>query len=381
MVELPQPGLFFTIAIFLVVLGVLVFIHEWGHYIAGRIFKTRIDTFSIGFGRELFGWTDKAGTRWKLSALPFGGYVKFAGDANGASMPSPEAIAAMTPEERAGTFALKPVWQRAIIVAAGPLVNFLFAIVIFAGFFMTIGQQYTPARVSDVLPESPAAVAGFEPGDLILSVDGSRVHTFEEVRDRIRLFAGNGSLQVVVDRNGVKRELTVYPQRVEDKDPFGNVYVRGQVGLLGGMPELVRRGPIEAFYYATGATMDLTVMMAKGLGEIIMGDRSVKELGGPVKIAQVSGQHASLGLLTLISFMALISLNLGFVNLLPVPMLDGGHLFLYAIEAVRGRPVSQKVQEWAFLTGFMLVVSLMIFLTWNDLASFGLWDRLSGLLG
>src|SRR5690606_34102415 len=198
----------------LVVRAVPVLTHGWGHYIAGPIFKTRIAPFSIGFGRELFGWTDKAGTRWKLSALPFGGYVKFAGDANGASMPSPEAIAAMTPEERAGTFALKPVWQRALIVAAGPLVNFLFAIVIFAGFVMTIGQQYAPARVSDVLPESPAAVAGFEPGDLILSVDGSRVHTFEEVRDRIRLFAGNGSLQVVVDRNGVKRELTVYPQRV-----------------------------------------------------------------------------------------------------------------------------------------------------------------------
>src|SRR5690606_14831948 len=213
------------------------------------------------------------------------------------------------------------------------------------------------------------------------SVNGSSVKTFEEVRDRIRMHTGNGTLEVLVNRNGVQRELTVRPQRVEDKDPFGNVYVRGQVGLLGGMPELVRRGPIESFYYATEATLDLTVMMARGLGEIITGHRSVEELGGPVKIAQVSGQHASLGLLTLISFMALISLNLGFVNLLPVPMLDGGHLFLYAIEAVRGRPVSQKVQEWAFLTGFMLVVSLMIFLTWNDLASFGLWDRLSGLLG
>jgi len=381
MVELPQPGLFFTIVIFLVVLGILVFIHEWGHYIAGRIFKTRIESFSIGFGREMFGWTDKAGTRWKLSLLPFGGYVKFAGDQNGASLPSPEAIAAMTPEERAGTFALKPVWQRAIIVAAGPLVNFLFAILIFAGFFMTIGQQYTPARVAEVMPNSPAAEAGFEPGDLILSIDGSDVDSFEEVRDRVRLFSGQGAMYVEVERSGVTRELVVKPERITDKDPFGNVYVRGQVGLLGGMPELVRRGPIEAFYYATEATIDLTVMMARGLKEIITGDRSVKELGGPVKIAQVSGQHASLGLLALISFMALISLNLGFVNLLPVPMLDGGHLFLYAIEAVRGRPVSQKVQEWAFLAGFTLVVSLMVFLTWNDLASFGLWDRLSGVLG
>lgn len=381
MVELPQPGLLYTIAIFLVVLGILVFIHEWGHYIAGRIFRTRIDSFSIGFGRELFGWTDKAGTRWRISVLPFGGYVKFAGDANGASLPSPEAIARMSPEERKSIFALKPVWQRAIIVAAGPLVNFLFAIVIFAGFFMTIGQQFTPARVADVMPDSPAAVAGFMPGDLILSVNGGRIDSFEEVRDMVRLHSGRGALRMEVERNGVVRELVVQPERIEDRDPFGNVYVRGQIGLLGGMPELVRRGPIEAFYYATGATIDLTVMMAKGLKEIVTGDRSVKELGGPVKIAQVSGQHASLGLLALISFMALISLNLGFVNLLPVPMLDGGHLFLYAIEAVRGRPVSQKVQEWAFIAGFTLVVSLMVFLTWNDLASFGLWDRLSGLLG
>lgn len=380
MVQLPQPGVFFTITVFLMVLGVLVFIHEWGHYIAGRIFRTKIDTFSIGFGREIFGWTDKAGTRWKLSLLPFGGYVKFHGDQNAASMPSPEAIAAMSPEEREGTFALKPVWQRAIIVAAGPLVNFLFAIVIFAAFFMTLGQQFTPARVAGVMANSPAAEAGFKPGDLIVAVNGKDVESFEEVRDQVRLFTGT-SMRMEVLRDGETKTLTVFPQRIQDADAFGNKFVRGQVGLQGGAPELVRRGPLESFYYATEATIDLTVMMAKGLKEIITGERSVKELGGPVKIAQVSGQHASLGLLALISFMALISLNLGFVNLLPVPMLDGGHLFLYAIEAVRGRPVSQRVQEWAFLAGFTLVVSLMLFLTWNDLSSFGIWDRLSGALG
>ncbi|MEX6723939.1 RIP metalloprotease RseP [Parapedomonas caeni] len=379
MVHLPQPGLPFTLLTFLAVLGVLVFIHEWGHYFAGRLFKVRIETFSIGFGRELFGWTDKRGCRWKISALPFGGYVKFYGDSNAASMPSAEAIASMTPEERAGAFPLKPLWQRAIIVAAGPAINFLFAILIFAGFFMTIGQQFTPARVEAVMAGSPAEKAGFMAGDLITRINGDAVSRFEDVAHEVAIYAGR-TLVFEVERTGRPVTLTVVPEQVTDQDEFGNAYQRGRIGLQGSMPELVRRGPVEAFYYAGQATVDLVKMMASTLGEIVTGDRSVKELGGPVKIAQYSAQSAALGVLSLISFMALVSLNLGFVNLLPVPMLDGGHLFLYAIEAVRGRPVSQRVQEWAFLAGFALVISLMLFLTWNDLGSYGIWDRLSGAL-
>lgn len=378
MEHLAQPGVLYTVTTFLLVLSVLVFIHELGHYLAGRFFKVRIETFSIGFGKELFGWTDKAGTRWKISLLPLGGYVKFFGDANAASMPS-EIAASMTPEERAVAFPFKPVWQRAIIVAAGPLINFLFAILIFAGLFMTVGQLYTPAKVVNVMAGSPAEAAGFLPGDLIVAVNGDAVDRFEDVAREVAIYAGQ-RLAIDVERSGRILTLDVTPANIREKDEFGNSYQRGRIGLAGGRPEIIKRGPIEAFYYAVQSTADMTGTMAKTLGEIVGGSRSVDELGGPVKIAQYSGQSASLGIISLIGFMALISLNLGFVNLLPVPMLDGGHLFLYAIEGLRGQPVSRQVQEWAFMAGFALVLSLMLFLTWNDLASFGIWDKLASVL-
>jgi regulator of sigma E protease len=379
METLAQPGLLYTIAMFLVVLGVLVFVHEWGHYAAGRLFKVRVETFSIGFGRELFGWTDKAGTRWKISALPLGGYVKFFGDMNAASQPDPNA-SSLSAEERAVAFPFKPLWQRAIIVAAGPAINFLFAIVVFAGLFMIVGQAYTPPVVGTVIPDTPAARAGFLPGDTILEVQGKSIDRFEDIVSVVTIHPGT-ALPVVIERSGIDWTLTVTPDRVEEQDRFGNRYEKGRIGL--GVPQrvIVQRGPLEAVWHAVDQTAHLTQMMVKTLVQIITGRRPVTELGGPIKIAQFSGQSAAMGLIAFVTFMAVISINLGFVNLLPVPMLDGGHLVLYACEGLRGRPVGPRAQEMAFMAGFALVISLMLFLTWNDLRSVGFWDQLTGLLG
>lgn len=376
MTELADPGILLKVISFILVLGVLVFVHEFGHYIVGRLFRTRVDVFSIGFGRELFGWNDKAGTRWKVCALPLGGYVKFHGDANAASMPADTSAASQA--ERAGMLACKPLWQRALIVFAGPGINFLFAILIFAGLFMTIGQAFTPARVTAVLPDSPAALAGVQTGDLVTRVDGQSVTRFEELARKITINPGT-PVQLTVQRDGQDVTLFVTPDVVEQTDRFGNVYSVGRLGVMGDEQQVVQRGLFSALYHGTTQTFALTGTMLTGLGQIITGQRSVKEMGGPLKIAEYSGQSASLGLIALITFVALISINLGLVNLFPIPMLDGGHLFLYAIEAVFRRPLPPRVQEWAFMAGFAVVVSFMLFVTANDLASYGVWDKLAGL--
>lgn len=358
------PGILLA---FLAVIVPVIFVHEGGHYLAGRMFRARVVGFSLGFGRELLGWTDKAGTRWSLRVLPFGASVKFASDADGASLSRPEASAAMTAEAQAGNLALKPVWQRAIIAASGPLANILFAIVIIAGLFMTVGQRYTPPQVAGVVANSPAAAAGFKAGDIILSVNGAAIRSFEQVRRREYVYAGQGTFKVRIARDGATQTLTVRPQPIEGKDQFGNPYRRGRIGVLSGPPALVQRGPLEAFPHAAGATIELSALMAQALKDIITGDRSFQELGGPVTIARSSRQHASLGPAALASFMAIISLNLGLMNLLPVPRLDGGHLLLYVIEAAYGRPISRKAQTCAYLAGLVLLIGLMLSLTWHDL--------------
>lgn len=375
MPDLPDPGVLAQLLSFAVVLGTLVFVHEWGHYIVARLFGTRIDSFSIGFGPELFGWTDRRGTRWRLSALPLGGYVKFAGDANVGSKPDPS-VAPRDPAERAKLFHFKPVWQRAAIVAAGPSINFLFAILIFALLFMTVGQQFTTPKVEAVLPKSPAATAGVRPGDTIVRIGGRTIDRFEQVRDVVVINAGE-PLALVVRRGGASIPLTIVPERVTETDRFGNIYETGRIGLVATGQSVVRRDLFSALVQATGQTVSLTRSMAETLWQIISGRRAVSELGGPLKIAQYSGQSAALGPLALVTFIALVSINLGFVNFLPIPMLDGGHLFLYAIEAVRGRPVNPVVLEWSFRAGLALVLSLMLFLTVNDLASFGVWSSLA----
>jgi len=379
METLAQPGILFTLAAFALVIGVLVFVHEYGHYGMARLFGIKVDTFAVGFGREIAGWTDRRGTRWKLGWLPLGGYAKFAGDMNAASQPDP-ALEALPDAEKAELFQFRPLWQRALVVAAGPAINFLFAILLFAVFFMTYGHQYTPPVAGEVRAGTPAAEAGIRSGDRFVSLDGQGVARFE---DMIRIISINPGqpVELVIERDGDRIEKTVTPKIIREEDRFGNSYTRGILGISSGQAVVERRGPVSAVRHAVVETWNTVRMMADTLAQIITGRRAIDELGGPIKIAQFSGQSASLGLPSLIGFIALISINLGFMNLLPIPMLDGGHLFLYALEGIRRRPLNPRVQEWAFMSGFALLMSLMLFLTWNDLASFGLFDQLAGATG
>lgn len=380
METLAAPGFLYTVAVFLLVIGVLVFVHEFGHYGMARLFGIKVDTFSVGFGREIFGWTDRRGTRWKLGWLPLGGYAKFAGDMNAASQPDPS-LSALPAAEKAQLFQFRPLWQRALVVAAGPLINFAFAILIFAGFFLLFGQQVTAPVVGAVSPDSPAADAGLQPGDRVLRIDGRPIERFEQIARRIIINTGE-PVRIDLLRDGVATQVTATPVLLREVDRFGNEYRRGALGIRSGVEiEAVRHGPFSALWAGTVETWATTRMMVDTLVQIVTGRRSVDELGGPVKMAQFTGQSAVMGTAALISFMALISINLGFINLLPIPMLDGGHLFLYAVEAVRRRPLPPKMQEWAFMSGFALIMTLMLFLTWNDIASLGVWNRLSALGG
>lgn len=379
MSNLAQPGFLFTTLVFILVIGVIIFVHEGGHYLAGRMFRIKAETFSIGFGREIFGWNDKFGTRWRIGILPVGGYVKFSGDLNAASEPDPDAVQ-LPPEEYAKTFQSKPLWQRAIVIAAGPVTNFVFAVAIFAVFFMSYGHSYTPAVVAQVQASSPAAAAGLMTGDRILALDGSSIDRFEDLVQKV---AANTGTPIVakISHSGIERLIVVTPRMIAQTDRFGNRYTRGLLGISSGGRVVEARAPIAALYFAVKEVANITVSMAEGLGQIITGRRPLDELGGPLKIAQFSGEQAVLGLPSLIAFMALISINLGFINLLPVPVLDGGHLFLYAVEAIRRKPLEARVQQWAFMSGFVALMTLMLFVTVNDLTSIGLWKSLAGLFG
>lgn len=380
METLASPGFFYTFGVFALVIGVLVFVHEFGHYGMARIFGIKVEAFAVGFGREILGWTDRHGTRWKLGWIPMGGYAKFAGDANAASQPDHALEATLSAGERANLFHNRPLYQRALVVAAGPAINFVFAILIFALFFMTYGHQITPPVLGGVQEGSPAAAAGLQPGDRLLKADGQSLERFEDLTMVVAINPGT-PIDFVLERDGVEKSLTVTPKVVTEKDRFGNSYSRGMLGVASGKLVVVRHGPVQALRWAiveTGATVR---MMWETIVQVVMGRRHLQDLGGPVKIAQYSGQSAVLGLPALISFIALVSINLGFINLLPIPMLDGGHLFLYAIEGVRRRPLNPKIQEWAFMSGFALLMSLMLVLTWNDLQSIGLWDTLASVVG
>lgn len=366
---------------FILVLSILVFVHELGHYWVARRCGVRVEAFSIGFGPELFGWTDKAGTRWKVSALPLGGYVKMFGDADVTSRPGGDALEAeegtgdwaqgktrpLTSEERAVSFHHKRLGQRAAIVAAGPMANFLFAIVVLAVLFATAGQRTTPAVIGGVLEDSAAAEAGLQVGDRIVAIDGDGIERFEEIQRVVQLNL-DSPLLVTVDRGGVTRELTVTPQIVEIQDNFGNTVEIARVGIEASGTEMVRHDPLTATWRAVEETGSLTWGTLRYVGQMIAGSRSADELGGPIMIGEMSGRVAEFGLVALVSFMALLSINLGLINLFPVPMLDGGHLLFYAIEAVRGRPLGERAQEYGFRIGLALVLTLMLFVTFNDLS-------------
>lgn len=373
---LAQPPLWFIVLAFIAAIGPLVFIHELGHYLVARWCGVGAETFSIGFGRELFGWSDRRGTRWKVGWLPLGGYVKFVGDMT----PSSRGADTIPPEDRSRAFHLKPVWQRILIVIAGPLANFLLAIAIFVFFFASFGMPRTPAVVAAVQPGSAAAMAQLTPGDRIVRAADETVGSFEDLRRIVAIRPGQ-QVTLTVTRGADTRTIAVNLGRDKRHDEFGQAY---EVGLLGVMPTgrvLDRLSPLEIVPQAVRYTAALTGSMIDGLGQIVSGARSTKDLGGPLKMAQIAGQQASLGPFEFIQLLALFSINLGFINLLPIPMLDGGHLLFYAAEAVRRRPVSAKAQDWAFRGGLAFLLALLLFATANDLSSIGLFDRLGRLIG
>lgn len=360
---------------FLVVLGVLVFVHEWGHYWVARRSGVKIEVFSIGFGPEIFGWNDRAGTRWKVSALPLGGYVKMFGDADAASTPD-HAMGPLTSEEKAVAFQHKPLRQRAAIVAAGPAANFLFAVVVLAGLFMTAGHPFPTAVVGDVMQGSAAERAGLQPGDEIESVNGRAVERFAEVSVLVRQSEGE-PLTLVVSRNGQEITVRAEPtlQTVETVDG-GTV----EVPMLGIGADTAVRGPLAATGLAVEETASLTWFTLATIGEMIVGERGTEDIGGPIRIAQMSGTVAQIGLVALVWFMAVLSINLGLINLFPIPMLDGGHLLFYALEAVRGRPLGERAQEYGFRIGLALVLMLMVFATWNDLVHLEVVDYIRDVI-
>jgi regulator of sigma E protease len=369
------PG---TVVVFLIVLTVLVFVHELGHYLVARRSGVRIEVFSIGFGPELFGWFDRAGTRWKLSAIPLGGYVKMYGDADASSMPS-GAVREMTEEEKAYSFHHKRLGQRIAVVAAGPAANFIFAIVLLAGLFMTVGQQFTLPEVGQIEPNSAADRGGLKPGDTILKIDGSGVESFADIQREVY---GNPGvpMQLLIKRDGAEQTLSVTPQMTEMTDRFGNTYRVGLLGIRRSGVDYIQRGPVEAVSRAVGEIWNLSVGTLKASWQMIIGQRSTDELGGPLRIAQMSGEVAQGGVAALLYFMAVLSVNLGLINLFPIPVLDGGHLLFYVAEALRGKPLGQRAQEYGFRVGLALVLSLMVLVTWNDLSHLGIVAFFKGLI-
>jgi regulator of sigma E protease len=374
-----SPGILVTVLAFALVIGPLVFLHELGHYLAGRWFGVKAEEFSIGFGREIAGITDKRGTRWKFGWLPLGGYVRFAGDMNPASQPSPEWLA-LPARERAQTFQSKPLWQRAIIVAAGPIANFLVAIVILGAFGFAYGQRVTPPVVGSVVAGSPAAQAGLQPGDRITALGGRAIDDFSDMYYYTAIRAGE-QVTIAYDRGGQARTADAVIGTDSFRDRFGNVTRRGMLGIGPGKSVFEPVSLIEAPGVGIKRAWELVGMTADGLKQIILGRVPLSEMGGPLRIAKISGQSFALGPAELVALIAFVSINLGFINLLPVPVLDGGHLLFYAVEAVRRRPVEPRVMEWAFRGGLIAILALMLLVTFNDLGSFGVWRNLAGLIG
>jgi regulator of sigma E protease len=374
---LPQAPLWLTLLAFIAALGPLVFFHELGHYLVARSFKIPAEVFSIGFGREIVGWTDRQGTRWKIGWLPLGGYVRFVGDMSPASNPAD--LDHLDPAIRERAFQTRPVWQRFLVVLAGPVANFLLAIAIFAAFFAIAG---TPRNnvVGEIMPGSAAAAAGIQPGDRIVSVADRDTPTFDDIANVVLIRPGE-RVPVEVERNGERQELSVKLGASDKTDPTGRTMRAGVLGVLStttiGDPVPIYR----AIPMATDQTVRLTGAIWDGLVQLIRGQVSPKQLGGPITIARVAGQGAELGLFPFVGLLALLSINLGFINLLPVPMLDGGHLVFYAVEAVQRRPVSARAMDWAFRGGLVVILALFLFTTFNDLGSLGLWDGLQRLIG
>ena len=362
-----------TILPFMVVLLLVVFVHELGHYLVGRWCGIHAVAFSVGFGPEVLGYTDRRGTRWKLCAIPLGGYVRYLGDLNVASAPEgQEVLSRMTPEERRRSFPAAALWKRAAAVAAGPAFNFIFAIVIFATVFTLFGRERIDPVVTGVAENSAAAEAGFEVGDVLVAADGDAIASFSALQ---RYVQPRGDVEIVftVERDGREVDLVATPRRTEREDRFGNKMTVGLLGVSADRtPESVTLeefGPVEALGLALRETWFVVERTGGYLAGVVTGREKADQIGGPIRVAKVSGDVATLGVTALVNLVALLSISIGLLNLLPVPILDGGHLLFYAFEAVLGRPLSAQTQEWSFRVGLALILSLMVFATWNDIAT------------
>lgn len=359
-----------TIIPFLFVLTVVVFVHEMGHYLVGRWCGIGVRAFSIGFGPELFGMTDRRGTRWRLSAIPLGGYVKFVGDVGATSQPDAEGVEALSDAERRIAFHTQPVWKRAATVFAGPFFNFLLTIVVFSVMFASFGRFVAEPMVAEVRPDSPAAAAGIRPGDRFVSVDGVQVETFSDVQRLVSGRAGD-QLTIVLSRDGREISTVATPEATEQTDALGNTIRIGIIGVVNnealGQPRLVEYGPLEAVAAGVEETGSIIARTGQFLKRLVSGREDRCQLGGPVKIADMAGKAADLGFAWLVQLVALLSVGIGILNLLPIPPLDGGHLLFYAIEAVLRRPVPGLVAEAVYRAGMLIVLAFMGFVFWNDL--------------
>jgi len=351
----------------LIVLTAVVFVHEMGHFLVARWCGIRVAAFSIGFGRELVGRTDRHGTRWKISAIPLGGYVKFEGDENAASIPDPKVLAATLPSERVGLFHFAPLWKRFAVVLAGPVANFLLAILVFAAVFVSVGRPQMLPVVGKVVPGSAAEEAGFAPGDRIVSVNGRTIASFEQLQGIVRLSTGE-PLEVIVDRHGEEATLRAVPRREAQSDSLGGAQKIGVLGIQGDNATFTfdRDDPITAIVEGTRKTSEITELTLTYIGRLLRGRESTDQLSGPIGIGQAIGEIPSIS--GRIYLTAVLSVSIGLFNLFPVPMLDGGHLLFYLIEALRGRPLSPRLQDLGFRIGFALVIMLFIFVTFNDIA-------------
>ena len=357
---------------FVLVLSLLVFVHEMGHYLVGRWSGIRILAFSVGFGPEIIGFSDRHGTRWKISAIPLGGYVRFFGDEDASSKPDAAGLEAMSEEDRARSFAGAKLWKRAATVAAGPIANFILAIAIFAVLFSIYGRSVADPVVAEVKPESAAAEAGILPGDLLIAIDGGKVETFDDVRRYVSI-RPEQKIVVTIERNGEKMDLPMVPKRTDMTDQFGNKIEIGLIGIVTnqevGHFRVQTYTPVAALKEGTIQTWHIVTGTFKYIGNLFAGYMKPDQLGGPIRVAQASGQMATLGVAALLQLAAVLSVSIGLLNLMPVPVLDGGHLMFYAIEAVRGKPLGSSAQEIAFRIGLAMVLSLMVFATWNDISA------------
>ena len=381
---------------FVLVLSILVFVHEWGHYIVARLCGVKVEKFSIGFGPELFGINDRHGTRWKVSLIPLGGYVQMFGDSDPASGHASDVVEQedgterpMTEEERKVAFFSQALWKRFAIVFAGPAVNYIFAIFLLTGLFIFHGQPYTPPVAATLVEGTPAEAAGILPDDKIIDINGTPMTRFEDLVQSVSVNLGK-EMDVTVLRylgddkwdkdNPIHVKIT--PSVVEVEDRFGFKHSVGRIGVISppGKTALLEHGPFDAFVAALGETWRLTYLTLKGVKQMITGERSPKELGGILRIGAYAGEFAQAGIISLITFAALLSINLGLINLFPIPLLDGGHLVFYIIEFLKGKPLSPKAQEYALRTGFVFVIGLMLFATWNDLVQLKFFDYIANMI-